>query len=163
MRRVFLLCGLDNPQSSDPRYALYPEPARCAGERLMKLLGLSKRDYLRLFERANLFPTSMSYGDGEERFRKTTELLDRWVPEETDAELCVIALGAVVTGCLSSEERWFRWQRMQFREQHYYVAGVPHTSGRNRWYNDDHNRRRAIRFLRRVAEEARREREREAD
>ena len=49
------LVGEQNPYSRDPRYDLFPEPAGSAGARLChKILGISDRDYLRLFERRNL-------------------------------------------------------------------------------------------------------------
>lgn len=50
-----LLVGESNPYGADPRYALYPAPHGCAGERLCRLvLGLSRREYLTRFDRVNL-------------------------------------------------------------------------------------------------------------
>ncbi len=49
-----LLIGESNPYGSDPRFALYPEPPGCAGARLCAILGYTKREYLRLFDRCNL-------------------------------------------------------------------------------------------------------------
>lgn len=50
-----LLIGEDNPRHSDPRFALYPYPEGCSGDRLCRLImGLAAADYLRRFERFNL-------------------------------------------------------------------------------------------------------------
>ncbi len=49
-----LLVGESNPYSVDPRCALLPWPARAAGGRLARILGLSDREYLRAFDRRNL-------------------------------------------------------------------------------------------------------------
>lgn len=50
-----LLVGESNPLNIDPKYALYPQPEGCSGWRLCyKVLGLSERDYLLNYDRANL-------------------------------------------------------------------------------------------------------------
>lgn len=50
-----ILVGESNPYGGDDGYALWPEPAGCAGWRLCHdIFGLSKMEYLRRFERANL-------------------------------------------------------------------------------------------------------------
>lgn len=49
------LIGENNPYSSDPYYALYPEPEQSAGHRLcVKIFGMRESRYLRTFERRNL-------------------------------------------------------------------------------------------------------------
>lgn len=51
-----LIVGESNPYGSDPRFALWPDPPGCAGERLCRLvLGLDPEEYLRRFDRQNLF------------------------------------------------------------------------------------------------------------
>ncbi len=49
-----LLVGESNPYSIDQRHALLPWPAGAAGDRLRMILGLTDRQYLRAFDRANL-------------------------------------------------------------------------------------------------------------
>lgn len=51
--KVYLV-GEDNPYGSDPEYALWPHPANASGHRLMTILGLSTREYVRGCERRNL-------------------------------------------------------------------------------------------------------------
>lgn len=50
-----LLVGECNPYGPDPEFALYPAPDGSAGHRLAtKILGLSRKDYLKRFDRINL-------------------------------------------------------------------------------------------------------------
>ncbi len=54
-----LLVGEANPYGDDPKFALYPLPERASGHRLCTLImGLSRGEYLRRFDRVNLCPTS---------------------------------------------------------------------------------------------------------
>lgn len=48
-----VLVGEDNPQSTDPRAALWDDPPGCAGARLRDILGLDRRTYRRV-TRVNL-------------------------------------------------------------------------------------------------------------
>lgn len=49
-----LLVGEDNPYSKNPMMALWPEPPNAAGGRLLRILGISRYEYLHAFERTNL-------------------------------------------------------------------------------------------------------------
>jgi hypothetical protein len=50
-----VLVGESNPYGDDPEMALFPLPRGCSGWRLCHtVLGMTKRDYLDRFERANL-------------------------------------------------------------------------------------------------------------
>lgn len=54
-----LLVGEQNPYQTDPRlaqrYALYPDPPRCAGWNLChRVMGLTEAEYLARFDRVNL-------------------------------------------------------------------------------------------------------------
>lgn len=51
-----LLVGESNPAGSRPEWALYPHPPGCAGARLQRILGLTRGQYLRAFDRVNLSP-----------------------------------------------------------------------------------------------------------
>lgn len=53
--RGILLVGECNPYGVDPDFALYPLPERATGHRLQSLvMGLSRGEYLRRFDRVNL-------------------------------------------------------------------------------------------------------------
>ena len=59
-----LLVGELNPYGSDPRYALFPYPKNSSGDRLCRMvLGLTRVQYLRRFERANLCEGKWSLSD----------------------------------------------------------------------------------------------------
>lgn len=55
-----VLVGMNNPLSSDPKYALYPHPVNCTGWRIWKMMyesslgTVSKSDYIGAFERRNI-------------------------------------------------------------------------------------------------------------
>lgn len=49
-----LLVGEVNPYGADPEMALYPLPEEASGGRLARILGLSRGEYLRRFDRVNL-------------------------------------------------------------------------------------------------------------
>lgn len=49
-----LLIGEANPYGNRPEFALYPLPPNASGGRLARILGLSRTEYLRRFDRVNL-------------------------------------------------------------------------------------------------------------
>jgi hypothetical protein len=60
-----VLLAMNNPIAGDPRYALYPHPRGCAGERLFRMLAaeayaaaelVTPRQYVRAFDRRNVLP-----------------------------------------------------------------------------------------------------------
>lgn len=55
-----LLVGEANPYGTDPEFALYPLPENASGGRLARILGLSRGEYLRRFDRCNLCPSVWS-------------------------------------------------------------------------------------------------------
>ncbi len=72
-----LLVGEDNPQSQDPRHALFPYPEGCAGNRLMeKIFGLRRLAYLAIW-RTNLCNQRWSTKAARARARA---LLDGYAP-----------------------------------------------------------------------------------
>lgn len=126
-----VLVGEDNPNSSDPRHALYPRPKHLAGGRLChRIMVVTEREYLRWFARANLCAGSWS---AREARATASALLDRH-------EVHVI-LGAKVAHAYGLKFKPFevvdaptialdgvnRWNRFVI---------LPHPSGRCRTWND---------------------------
>lgn len=75
-----LLVGEANPYQSDPRlaqrYALYPDPPRCAGWNLChRVMQLDEDEYLRRFDRVNL--CDRKWGMKEARARAASIVLER--------------------------------------------------------------------------------------
>lgn len=80
-----LLVGEDNPYSSDPRLALYPYPERSAGHRLATvILGLTRAEYLRRFDRVNLCAGRWSAREA----RQTAEAIEAARPTPAAIVLC---------------------------------------------------------------------------
>lgn len=135
-----LLVGEVNPRSSDPRLALYPWPAGGAGARLAAHLGLSPREYLEKFDRANLWgeplpaDTRATGAGGREAAR---ELLRRRRPR------ALVLLGRRVATAFGFEDaKMFSLRVMQWKGASIWVAVVPHPSGRCREWNDPRARAR---------------------
>ncbi len=141
-----LLVGMNNPYGADPRYALYPLPERSAGGRLYEIInaatGLSKRQYVRAYDRVNLVEGAWSAAVARGR-------ADLLIPSLAGRRVVLLGRdvqGAFgIAGALPMEERT---EAVSTGWITFYC--VPHTSGRNLWYNDPENRRLAIEFFRRL-------------
>lgn len=151
-QREVLVVGEVNPISTDPRYALYYEPAGCAGHRLQeKILGLRPRAYLALW-RVNLCSGSWDSAVASARARALLESTD--APWRVVVALGVrVAMAVVDSACVTSAERVamtdIRWARVPVsgsggRE----VIFLPHPSGLNRSWSDPRAVDRARELLR---------------
>ena len=130
MSRV-LLVGESNPYGADPRFALYPEPPGCAGARLCAILGMTDREYLRTFDRANLCTLVFSLRSA------------RFAAHRLTAEYRVL-LGARVTAAHGLDFVSFTVNQCagcyscQYQgHPHPWRAALilPHPSGRSRFWN----------------------------
>jgi hypothetical protein len=132
-----LLVGEDNPQSVDPKHALYCYPSGCAGNRLQEdILQMAASGYLALW-RTNLCTPAWSLVAARKR---ASELLDTAAPWEL-----VVMLGRKVTSVFDkvcgeleptppfSHHSWGRFT----------LVHIPHPSGRNLVWNSEANRSRA--------------------
>jgi hypothetical protein len=127
--RVVLL-GLNNPLSASPLMALWPDPPRCTGWNLWRMIDCSKEDFVRGFDRRNLVDATVYNRPSQEHTRQLWRSLDG---------RRVIVLGAtvlselVVAGAVGHRPPWILPQRgegpLEWRM-------VPHPSGRCREYND---------------------------
>ena len=124
-----------------------PLPRTSAGGRLADLAGLSPREYLRAFDRANLLQT----------FPGRTRRDDSWPIR--DARIAAAAMKPLLAGrrvilvgrnvatafgfpAIQMEfHEWARDDKWDFD-----LAVVPHTSGRSHWYRKEGNEARARRF-----------------
>lgn len=138
MRPVIL--GMNNPYSTDPYYALYPHPENSAGARICAMflasasqagLPLTRRDYIKGFDRRNLVDTptwNMEYAR-QRANQARGELQGRKV----------VICGTAVLGVLGlRRHEWLVWSERSgdlFKDPFDYVL-VPHPSGRCREYND---------------------------
>lgn len=144
-----VIIGMNNPLSSDPKYALFPHPPGCTGYRLWKMLeartGVFRAEYIQVFERRNLVPTK------------------EWcaVTANVNARSMLPELGGRTVLLLGNEVRKaFGVPPLLVHPQE--IGGVtwrqlPHPSGRNRWYNDPENVRLAEVLMQDLYECARRQ------
>lgn len=143
-----VLLGMNNPLSTQTRYALYPHPPNCAGWRLWKMLsercGASQEDYYDGFERRNLI-NSLDWRRSEAR--PAAEKLVGKLEGRT-----VILLGAAVRDAFRLPPVLVKPvvdRGVTFRQ-------LPHPSGRCRWYNDPKHRKLAGLLLEEEYERGRR-------
>ncbi len=133
-----LLVGEDNPQSSAPEHALFPYPEGCAGNRLMKILGLRPATYLALW-RTNLCSPRWSKKDAASRMihltwpdapwdtivllgRKCADVFSAWHDVAPFATVRHDVVG--MNGAIEDRHKTFQ------------VVSLPHPSGRNLLWND---------------------------
>lgn len=141
-----LIVGRDNPYSQDPRYALFYEPAGATGASLcFRILEMDPRDYMRVFDRANLCVGGWSKPTARESARA---ILER--PRKA-----LILLGKDVAEAFGLGRDWEFLESTELLSQHKRERGrfqvvyrtptivLPHPSGRNRLWNDQMLRRRA--------------------
>lgn len=140
-----LLVGESNPYSSNPADALLPFPAGSAGHRFCEvILAMSPREYLRAFERRNLFGIRERWSAPEAR-RRAGGIAREWAAP-------VIALGSKVAAAFAAHitlppevmgaPAAFTdyalprqpWETPQHPERRLFV--LPHPSGRCRVWNE---------------------------
>lgn len=131
MRPVLL--GMNNPISSRPEYALWPDPPNCTGWRLWKLLeartGATQDQYLAAFDRRNLLPGKIWEGT-----RPAREAAAKMLPDL--AGRTVVLLGQPVREA-------FAIPRVLIHPQVLHSVTwrqLPHPSGLNHWFNQEVNR-----------------------
>lgn len=130
----------DHDVENSRRFALYPYPPRSAAGRLLKLLGMTRREYLETFARANVIDGYPGKDFPKRQGRVSAPILARkLVPRP------LILLGRNVADA-------FRFPVPDLMTWCSYTLGdlpgelpiraavVPHPSGRNAYYNVEANR-----------------------
>lgn len=141
--------GREPGEEVDPRLALFPFPKGCAGYRLAQLLcgkdpGARGR-YLMQFERRNLLPVFPGEGRAGDKFSmaRARKAADALIVELNGRRVLVVgqataeALGLQCPILVNHIWRGVEW------------GVIPHTSGRNRYWNDLAAHLRAQEFARR--------------
>lgn len=150
-----LLIGQAPGPNTNPDYPLFPAPSRSAGARLADIMGLSRGEYLRAFDRANLIPEFPGKdGNGEDKFPRSPARFAAQVMRPLLRGRTVVLVGRQVAQAFGVESDWHEWQDLQVGPYHAVtrcpgvarIAVVPHPSGRNHWYNSELNRASARRF-----------------
>lgn len=123
-----LLVGELNPYGTDPRFALYPLPARASGGNLAAILGMAPRAYLRAFERVNLCTGKWLLSDA--RSRALALILEN----DTYPRRAVILLGSKVCFAFGVKYAPFTTPMVPPGSPSTYLV-LPHPSGLNRVWN----------------------------
>lgn len=137
-----------NYERYDPeKHALFPYPTGCAGHRLWRMTGITRLEFISISRRNLLdyYPGLTSGGQGDyfpldEARDAATEL----IPELFGRNVLMVGHNVAKAFRFDKDPR-FTWHS----HGSFNYACIPHTSGRNRWYNDRINKRTALRFLRR--------------
>lgn len=135
--------------NTDPGMAFYPYPERSAAGRLKALLGWDRREYLTTFARSNLldeYPgSSFPIGRARAQAEPTAQRL---------APRPLLLMGRGVAMAFSfPHDRLLVWEDYLLGVTLVRAAVVPHTSGRNLWYNDPANREAARAFIQKSCED----------
>lgn len=135
---------MNNPYGADPAMALYPLPARSAGGRLQQMSGLSRTEYLRVFDRRNVLTGEWAAA----RAREASPALRTELQGRT-----VVLLGAPVNSVMRGGTEHelapsFRWTPDGHGG---WMARIPHPSGLNHFYNDPLHRTLLEIFMRELA------------
>jgi len=118
-----LLVGEANPYSEDPADALLPYPDGSAGWRLARMLGWGRAQYLRSFDRTNIFAGPRDRWSLPEARGRAQAILEG----RSDGD--IILLGRRVCDAFERSEHEF-WMRIGR------FVTLPHPSGRSRTWND---------------------------
>lgn len=154
-----LLVGLDNPQSSDPRYALYPAPSGCTGHNIMRMMQLAKpdmtlRQYVNI-PKINLLPIATVPRGRKQWLQQAGQNLVEQLRNSSYTHVVLLGndvrnsvLPYVLHGAkFPGELKWIHDTTAVDGEPNFSIAWVPHPSGRNHWYNARGRKKRVGKFL----------------
>ena len=155
MGKMFLM-GQAPPHYGGSLYALYPYPKGCAGYNLCSRMGLGRREYLRLFDRENVlddFPGADAGGDKFPLSVAKKAVLSK-MPRLHGRKVLIVGIGTSKAFNLKDPE-FLTWGDIELGPFKFEGAIVPHTSGRNRWWNEPENAAKGEAFLRSAVDDAR--------
>lgn len=142
-----LLVGQAPGPNTDPLEPLYPAPASSAGGRLAFFMGLTPEQYLEIYDRVNLLNEFPGGDPKRDKFPLHDGKIAAASLRPLLRERVVVLLGRNVALSWKGEVaragpmEWSVCPRFGTR-----LSWVPHPSGRNRWYNSDINRTKALSF-----------------
>jgi hypothetical protein len=130
MAERILIVGMNNPLSSDPRLALWPDPVNCTGWRLWKMTsertGATRHQYTRAFDRTNMVVGRWTHSAAVQWWQENNDqILEQY-------DVCLL-LGAATRSAAGMS----RLPELCIRGG---IATLPHPSGLNRWYNERVNK-----------------------
>lgn len=128
--RPYIL-GLSNPQSSDPRAALYPHDKGSAGYRLWSMVNdidpITSAEWLEKTQQVNLLSDTVLPRGYEAAAGRRGDFLRQYI-----ASRVVVLLGSEVACAMRHKAPPFVWAGSWIL--------IPHPSGKNLFYNNQVNR-----------------------
>ena len=152
LARVIVIGESPGPKGQ-AAFPLFPYPARSAGYRLSQMTGLARAGYLEHFGRLNLMP---SHRGAAWPVAAARDAADNLAGGGLLGGYHVLLLGAKTWrafGGAAKDFSYCRWYKRYGRlwSPGYYIAVIPHPSGRNRLYNKSSVRQHVEAFLRALA------------
>lgn len=129
-----LLVGELNPYGSLPEFALYPLPENASGGRLARILGLSRGQYMRAFDRVNLC-------EGTWSMKWARNAAGGILGERIGSDAAIVLLGRKVQFAFGFKDK----EQLARVGTRMYL--VPHPSGLNPFWNVPGNVERARQLL----------------
>lgn len=143
-----LLVGQAPGPNTDPDLPLFPYPKTSAAGRLKRIMDISMGDYLRTFDRVNVFRDFQGGKPSRDHFPLTTaKLIARSMMPMLQGRT-VILVGRKVSEAFGlNDMEYHQFNELQVMRRSpisdhkgkALFAVVPHTSGRNPWYNKEEN------------------------
>ena len=143
-----ILVGQAPGPRTDPELPLFPVPSTSSGGRLCEMMGITRGQYLGMFDRVNLLYNFPGKHKRDDKFPMREARIAACAMRPLFAGRVVILIGRNVAEAFGVEAEfhtWFAWpvrrpnliQRCNGVAQ---AAVVPHPSGRNHWYNRPEHR-----------------------
>lgn len=140
----FMIVGIDDPYGKTP---LQPDILNSSGQKVWNMTGLTMIQYVRAFERKNLYEIDerrTGLGGQLKANRILLAVDTRYTPTYI---ICLGKMVAEAFGIMRAKPLTF----VKLQRDNIWGAYLPHTSGLNRWYNKHENVRAATEFMQSVA------------
>lgn len=149
-----LLIGQAPGPNTDPELPLFPVPKTSAGGRLQQLIGISRGEYLKTFDRINLLRDFPGKHKRDDKFPLPPAKFAARVLRPMLSGREVILVGRNVANAFGLDLEFHDWMSWPVRRRCIVsrddgccrIAIIPHPSGRNHWYNKPGNRAEASDF-----------------
>ncbi len=142
-----LLIGQAPGPNTMPDLPLFPVPSTSAGGRLRAMIGITRGEYLKSFDRVNVFREFPGRHMNNDKFPMAEARIRAEAMLPFLAGRVVVLAGRQVADAFKIKGDFFTWQDVKARRVEHMkrcnglakVAIIPHPSGRNKFYNTREN------------------------
>ena len=139
VRRVILVGECPGPSVPEEKaHPLFPLPESSSGGRLLRVIGWGRSEYLRRFDRANLFRSHQPKWSADAALDSADALVESVLEDAGPTHLTDFVLLGMRVAVAFRREDFGPMVSLGFWGGTATV--VPHPSGLNRWYNEPVNR-----------------------